>query len=90
MSNLKPFPGRDDLFRRETLEIELPRFLVKVFENEVAKANCSASLRDRITLNDYIEFHLAEFLSIADVADLERECPGLGSAVWQWLEQITN
>ena len=41
-------------------------------------------------MNDYIEFHLAEFLSIADVASLERECPGLGTAVWQWLEQMNN
>jgi hypothetical protein len=90
MNNLTRFPSHDDLFSRETIEVELPRFLVRVFEEEVAKANAAASKRDRITLNDYIEYHLAEFLSIADVATLEQECPGLGMAVWQWLEQMNN
>ena len=90
MNKLTRFPSREDLLRREVLELELPRFLVRVFEDEVAKANASASKRDQITLSDYIEFHLAEFLSIADVANLEPVCPGLGIAVWQWLEQINN
>lgn len=90
MAKISKFKGRDNLLRRETIEIELPRFLVRVFESEVAKANADASGDERVTLNDYIELHLAEFLSIADVANLEREIPGIGGAVWNWLEEIRD
>ena len=37
MSNMRRFPGSDDLFQRETIELELPRFLIWIFEKEIAK-----------------------------------------------------
>lgn len=36
---------------------------------------------ERVTLDNLIELHLAEQLSIADVANLEREVPGISQAV---------
>lgn len=87
MGKIKQFRGGDDLFRRQTIEIELPRFLVRIFEQEVAKANQEGDETERVTLNNFIEYHLAEFVSLADVAELEREVPGIGAAVWRWLEE---
>lgn len=86
MAKITRFPKQDDLLSRQTIEIELPRFLVRIFEQEVAKANESAADNDCVTLNNYIEYHLAEFVSLADVVELEREVPGIGAAVWKWLE----
>jgi len=90
MGKVKHFRGCDDLLRRQTIEIELPRFLVRIFEQEVAKANQQAEEAEQVTLNNFIEYHLAEFVSIADVADLEREVPGIGAAVWRWLEKSNS
>ncbi len=87
MASIRRFTGREDLLRRQTIEIDLPRFLVKIFEREVAKANDAAVTGDEVTLNNYIEYHLAEFVTLADVAELEREVPGIGAAVWRWVEQ---
>ena len=78
----------DDLLRRETVHVDLPRFLVKIFEREIAKANSEAADGEELTLNNYIEYHLAEFVSLADVADLEREVPGMAAAVWHWVEEM--
>ena len=89
MTNVRQFTNRDDLLRRDTIEIDLPRFLIRIFEREVAKANEGASEGEELTLNNYIEFHLAEFVSLADVADLERQIPGMSAAVWQWLEDVS-
>lgn len=90
MANIKEFRGRDDLLRRQTIEIELPRFLVRIFEQEVARANREADEQEQVTLNNFIEYHLAEFVSLADVAELEREVPGIGAAVWRWLEESNS
>jgi len=87
VSNMRRFPGSDDLFRRQVIELELPRFLVRIFEKEIAKANIGASTDEHLTLNHYLEYHLAEFVSLTDVAELEREVPGIAKAVWNWLEE---
>jgi hypothetical protein len=87
MVEIKRFRDREDLLSRQTIEIELPRFLVRIFEQEVAKANHGADATERVTLNNFIEYHLAEFVSLADVVDLEREVPGIGVAVLRWLEE---
>jgi hypothetical protein len=86
MARSKRFPGNDDLLSRQSIEIELPRFLVRIFEQEIAKTNEGSTDADAITLNDYIEYHLAEFVSLADVLDLERQVPGISAAVWKWLD----
>jgi hypothetical protein len=90
MAKITDIRRREDLFRRETIELELPRFLIRVFEKEIAKANVGAPDDELLTLNHYLEYHLAEFVSLADVADLEREVPGIGSAVWRWLEESNS
>jgi len=90
MTNMRQFPGREDLFSRETIQLELPRFLLRIFEKEIAKANVEASADERLTMNHYLEYHLAEFVSLADVAELELEAPGIANAVWCWLEESTS
>lgn len=90
MSKVTDIRHRDDLLRRQTIEIELPRFLLRVFEKEIAKANVGASEEEMLTTNHYLEYHLAEFISLADVADLEREVPGISKAVWRWLEESNS
>lgn len=90
MARITRFQQRDDLLRRQTIELELPRFLIRVFEKEIEKANAGASEEECLTLNHYLEYHLAEFVSLADVADLEREVPGIGAAVWRWLEESNS
>jgi hypothetical protein len=87
MTNMRRFPGPDDLFQRDTIEIELPRVLIRIFEKEVAKASADASEEESLTLNHYLEYHLAEFVSRSDVAELELEVPGIAKAVWRWLEE---
>jgi hypothetical protein len=56
----------------------------------VAEANINATEEDRVTIEHFIELHLAEQLSIADVANLEREVPGMSEAVWKWLSEING
>lgn len=90
MTNVRRFGSRDDLFRRQTIELELPRFLVRIFEREIARVNVGAQEDELLTLNHYIEYHLAEFVSLSDVAELEREVPGIGKAVWRWLEESNS
>lgn len=88
MAKVTRFPTADDLTRRQPLTIELPRFLVRAFEQRVAEANEDATDDDRVSVEHFIELHLAEQLSIAEVAILERSVPGISQAVWQWLSDI--
>lgn len=90
MARVTRFHRTEDLTRRETLAIELPRFLVRAFEEQIAEANQDAAEDDRVTIQNFIEFHLAGQLSIADVANLERQVPGISAAVWQWLSDING
>jgi len=87
VGDLRRFQGADDLFRRQTIELELPRFLIRIFEKEIERANVDASEEEQLTLNHYVEYHLTEFVSLTDVAELEREVPGIAKAVWNWLEE---
>jgi hypothetical protein len=90
MTNLTRFPGTDDLTLRQRLTIELPRFLIRAFERKIAEANDDAPAEERVTMENFVEVHLAEQLSIADVANLEREVPGISRAVWRWLSEING
>jgi hypothetical protein len=90
MSNVTTFRGKEDLTARQPVTIELPRFLIRAFEQQVAEANVDAPDEDCVTLEHFIELHLAEQLSIADVANLERDVPGISRAVWQWLSEING
>jgi hypothetical protein len=90
MGKVTSFRGKSDLTARQALTIELPTFLIRAFEQQVSEANVDATEDDRVTLEHFIELHLAEQLSIADVANLEREVPGISQAVWQWLSDING
>lgn len=90
MGKVTSFHRNHDLTARQPLTIELPRFLIRAFEQQVAEANVDATEDDRVTLEHFIELHLAEQLSIADVANLEREVPGISRAVWQWLSDVNG
>jgi hypothetical protein len=90
MAKVTRFLRPDDLMRRETLTIELPRFLIRAFEQQVAKVNDGATDGEIVTIEHFIELHMAEQLSIADVANLERDVPGISKAVWQWLSDINE
>lgn len=90
MGRVTTFRGKNDLTARRVLTIELPTFLVRAFEQQIAEANVDATDDERVTLEHFIEIHLAEQLSIADVANLEREVPGISQAVWQWLSDIND
>jgi len=90
MGNVTSFRGKEDLTARQPVTIELPRFLIRAFEQQVAEANVDATDEECVTLEHFIELHLAEQLSIADVANLERDVPGISRAVWQWLSEING
>jgi hypothetical protein len=90
MDNVTSFRGKEDLTARQPVTIKLPRFLIRAFEQQVAEANVDATNEDRVTLEHFIELHLAEQLSIADVANLERDVSGISQAVWQWLSEING
>ena len=88
MSKMSIFPVAANLNRRETLEIELPVFLVRALQERVNEANEDADEEERVDLNQLIEVQLAECVTIADVARLEREVPGMSVAVSRWLAGI--
>jgi hypothetical protein len=90
MGKVTSIRGRGDLTAREPVTIELPRFLIRAFEQQLLEANLGATADDRVTLEHFIELHLAEQRSIADVANLEREVPGISRAVWRWLSTING
>lgn len=88
MSKMSIFPVAPNLNRRETLEIELPGFLVRALQERVREANEDADDEERVDLNHLIEVQLAECVTIADVARLEREVPGMSVAVSCWLAEM--
>jgi hypothetical protein len=88
MSKMSIFPVAANLNRRETLEIELPVFLVRALQERVNEANEDADEEERVDLNHLIEVQLAECVTIADVARLERDMPGMSVAVSRWLAEI--
>jgi hypothetical protein len=90
MVKVTRFPTLDDLTSRQPLTIELPRFLIRAFEQQVAEANADSTDDNHVTIEHVIELHLAEQLSIAHVANLERDVPGISQAVWQWLRDINR
>jgi hypothetical protein len=88
MGKITKFPAATNLANRESLTIELPGFLLRALEHRVNEANEDASEAERVDLNHPIEIQLAEFLTIADVAHLERNLPGMSAAVSRWLGEI--
>lgn len=77
-----------DLCSRRLVTLELPEFLLRAFESRLAEANEGCAEDDEITIDNLVELELAERLSLAEVAHLEREVPGIGAAVSKWLKDI--
>ena len=90
MAKLTRFTGRRDLSSRRSVNVELPEFLLCAIEHRLAEANEGASESERVTLNHLVERELAESLSIAEVALLERDVPGISAAVSRWLDEIAE
>lgn len=88
MGKISRIDERRDLSERRTITLDLPEFLLRAFEQRVAEANEDAAEAERITIQHAVEIQLAEGLSLADVAFLERELPGISVAVTRWLEEI--
>jgi hypothetical protein len=88
MAKISPPPSPPDLLSRRAITIEIPEFLLRAFECRLAEANEHASAEERVELEDLIEVQLAEGLSLAEVARLEPQVPGIGAAVCQWLAAI--
>jgi hypothetical protein len=88
MNKISTFPIVANLNLRETLEIELPAFLVRALQEHVRAANEDADEEERVDLNHLIEVQLAECVTIADVARMERNVPGMSKAVSRWLTEI--
>jgi hypothetical protein len=87
MGKITRFNPRD-LSARRNLSLDLPEFLVRAFECRIAEANDGALASEQITLGHLIEVELAGSLSLAEVAHLERDVPGISKAVSRWLEDI--
>ena len=90
MAKVTRFPGGRDLSSRRTISVELPEFLLCAIEHRLLEANQGASASERVTLNELFERELGESLSIAEVALLERDVPGIGAAVSQWLDEVAE
>lgn len=88
MANISRFRGSTDLSVRRAITVEMPEFLVRAFECRLAEVNDGASEEEKVELEHLIEIQLAEGLSLADVAHLERQVPGIGAAVSKWLAEI--
>ena len=88
MGKITNIRSHRDLCRRRHVTLELPEFLLRAFESRLAAANEGCPEDEELTIEDLVELQLAEGLSLAEVAHLEREVPGIGAAVSQWLDEI--
>lgn len=87
MDNISRFRSADLLAKR-TITVEMPEFLLRALECRAEEANAGAAEEERVQLEHLIEIQLAEGLTLADIAYLEREVPGIGEAVSKWLADI--
>jgi hypothetical protein len=88
MDNIARLPGADLLSRRD-VTVAMPEFLLRAFEYRLAEVNAGAAEHERVELEDLIELELADSLTLADIAHLEGQVPGIAAAVSQWLAEIT-
>lgn len=88
MAKISSFRPPTDLSSRRLITVEVPEFLLRAFECRLAEVNAGASEEERVDLEHLIEIQLAEGLTLADLAHLERDVPGIGEAVSRWLAEI--
>lgn len=84
-SNLLGFKSIRQLNARREIPVELPEFLIVLLEQRVNEANDGATAEEMVTISHFVEFQIAEMLSIRDVAELDLEWPGFSAAVQEWL-----
>jgi hypothetical protein len=77
-----------DLTEHHAVELHLPAFLLRALQSRIDEANDGVSAEERVTLDELVELQLAETLSLAEVARLERSVPGISAAVSAWLTGI--
>jgi len=77
-----------DLLTRRTITVDVPEFLLRALECRLAEVNDGASEEESVELEHLIEIQLAEGVTLADIAHLERQVPGIGEAVSKWLAEI--
>ena len=66
----------------------MPEFLLRALECRLEEANDGATEGESVELEHLIEIQLADGLTLADIAHLERQVPGIGEAVSRWLADI--
>ena len=87
-SKITRFPRPADLNARRAITFEIPEFIIRAFECRVAEANQTASEDGKLELDHVIEHQLAQGITLADLAHLESQVPGLTAAVSRWISDI--
>ena len=88
MSKITKLSTRRNLTGRRTVTLELPEFLLCALEHRIGEVNEGATPDEAVTLEHLVEIDLANSLSLAEVAHLERDLPGISAAVSRWLDEI--
>ena len=88
MAKIVKLTGKRNLSARRAITLELPEFFLSAFEHRLVEVNDGATTEEAVTLEQLVEVELANSLSLAEVAHLERDLPGIGAAVSQWLGEI--
>jgi hypothetical protein len=84
-SNVLGFRRERDLTARRKIPVELPEFLIVLLEHREQEANEGASVEERVTMSHFVEYQVADLLSVRDVAELDMVMPGFAQAVQDWL-----
>lgn len=79
------FRRERQLADRREISVELPEFLIVLLEHRVNEANDGASEDERVTISHFVEYQVAEMLTIRDVAEFDMQMPGFSEAVQRWL-----
>lgn len=90
MSTIRHPSKQRNLTGRRTVTLELPEFFLCALEHRLAEANEGAPPDEALTLDHLVEIDLANGLSLAEVAHLERDLPGITAAVSRWLEDTSS
>ncbi len=88
MAKIIRIPQHLTLSDRRAITLTLPEFFLRALEHRLTEVNDGATPDEEVTLEQLVEIDLANSLSLADVAHLEREVPGISAAVSRWLEEI--
>ena len=88
MNRIASLSNRRNLTARRTVTLDLPEFLLCALEHRLREVNDGATADEAVTLEHLVEIDLANGLSLAEVAHLERDLPGIGAAVSRWLDEI--